>query len=99
MIEIALKIAEERIATKPTSAINLARVEENIATAKTIMSGLINHDGRAPGPPGFPNKARFGPPPGRKNHASNKNLWGSIIISKLNGAVINIGITKIVIRR
>ena len=76
----------------PSSATKRALVEENNEIPSTRINGLTIKIGNDPGPPGFPIKAIFGPPPGSKNPESMKKRLGSTNNSKLQGAQIKAGV-------
>ena len=92
VIEIALKRIEINSDTNPISAIKRARVDEKREITSTKVSGLIRYHGKEPGPPGFPNNAKFGPLPCRRKPESKKNLFGLMINSKLQGAQMRSGV-------
>ena len=60
----------------PSSATKRAFVDENKAIPSTNVIGLTMYKGNEPGPPGFPSRARFGPPPAIRNPESIKNRFG-----------------------
>ena len=92
VIEIALKRIDINRDTKPISAMNRARVDEKSEITSTKVSGLIRYQGREPGPPGLPSRAKFGPLPCNRKPESSKNLFGLKINSRLHGAQIRIGV-------
>ena len=83
----------------PSSATKRALVEENNEIPSTRVNGLTIKIGNDPGPPGFPSKAKFGPPPGSKNPESMKKRFGSTNNSKLQGAHIKTGVITSAKRR
>ena len=76
MIETALSKIAASSEIHPSSATNRALVEEKSEIASTSVNGLTIKNGNEPGPPGFPSKAKFGPPPGSKNPESMKKRFG-----------------------
>ena len=90
--EMALKKIEINSDTNPISAMKRARVDEKSEIASTNVSGLIRYQGRAPGPPGLPSSAKFGPLPCNRKPESIRNLAGLKINSKLQGAQMRSGV-------
>ncbi|CAB4329125.1 unannotated protein [freshwater metagenome] len=78
----------------PGSAnLRAAVVEKNDKNSIAVI-GLMLHHGRDPGPPGFPRKARFGPPPGIVSPISRKSLVGCLKNPREFGAAIREGMKK-----
>ena len=95
----ALKKVPASKKIKPSVAnLREAVVEKNV-TKRTIATGLTDHHGSEPGPPGFAKNAKLAPPPGIVSPISERSPVGLRKIAKEPGADKRIGrTTKVVLR-
>ena len=87
------------VAPQPKYEITLAFVDEKIPTNKISEIGLMDHHGRAPMPPGFEKRAKFGPPPATANPGSRKRFLGLNRVENDHGVLTRIGAITNVRRR